>query len=125
MLKSCVVIETVVESRPSAAIAAKISHSLPKPHEPMRLPSKSATDVDAVARPRDLEGAGLLEDLRDVGQLDAGGLERAEHLRHPGDREVDVAGDEGVLRHDVAARRDDLDGVEALLLEVALVDGAT
>ena len=44
MLKSWVVIETVLASRPSAAIAAKISHSLPKPHEPMRLPSKSATD---------------------------------------------------------------------------------
>ena len=122
MLKSWVVIETPLASRSSAAIAAKISHSLPKPHEPMRLPSKSATRLDAVAGPRDLQGARLLEDLRDVGQLDAGGLEGAEHLRHPGDREVDVAGDEGILRHDVAAGGDDLDVVEALLLEVALVE---
>ncbi len=70
----------------------------------------------------DLEGSRLLEHLRDVGQLDAGGLESAEHLRHPRDGEVDVAGHEGVLRHDVAARGDDLDAVEALLLEVALVE---
>ena len=104
-------------------MAAKISHSLPKPHEPMRLPSKSATDVDAVAGARDLQRARLLEHLRDVGQLDAGGLERAEHLRNPGDREVDVARDERVLRDDVAARRDDVDVVEALVLEVALVEG--
>ena len=44
MLKSCVMISTVDESRPSSAMAAKISHSLPKPHEPIFLPSKSATD---------------------------------------------------------------------------------
>ena len=103
-------------------MAAKISHSLPKPHEPMRLPSKSATDVDAVALERHLQGAGLLEDLRDVGELGAGGLEGAEHLRNPRDGEVDVARDEGVLRNDVATRGDDLDVVEALLLEVALVE---
>ena len=36
--------------------------------------------------------------------------------------EVDVARHEGVLRNDVAARGDDLDVVEALLLEVALVE---
>ena len=44
MLKSCVMISTVDASRPSAAIAAKISHSLPKPQEPIFLPSKSATE---------------------------------------------------------------------------------
>ena len=44
MLKSCVVIDTDDASRSSAAIAAKISHSLPKPQDPMRLPSKSSTD---------------------------------------------------------------------------------
>jgi hypothetical protein len=43
MLKSCVMISTVDESSPSAAMAAKISHSLPKPHEPIFFPSKSAT----------------------------------------------------------------------------------
>ena len=44
MLKSCVMICTVVASSPSSAMAAKISHSLPKPHEPIFLPSKSATE---------------------------------------------------------------------------------
>ena len=122
MLKSCVVIETV---RRVEVLGRHGGEDLPLVAEAPRadaLALEVGDRLDAVARPRHLQGARLLEDLRDVGQLDAGGLERAEHLRHPGDREVDVAGDEGVLRHDVAARGDDLDVVEALLLEVALVE---
>ena len=47
--------------------------------------------------------------------------DRAQHLGHPGDRVVDVAGGEDVLRHDVRAAAHDLD-VEALVLVVAFVD---
>ena len=122
MLKSWVVIETVLASRPSAAIAAKISHSLPKPHEPMRLPSKSAT----LSTPSPAHDTCSVPDFWNTCAMSVSstpdGLEGAEHLRNPGDGEVDVARDEGVLRHDVAARGDDLDRVEALLLEVALVE---
>ena len=48
-----------------------------------------------------LQRSRRLEDLRDVGELGAGGLERPEHLGNPRDGEVDVAGHEGVLRDDV------------------------
>src|SRR5690606_34362152 len=79
--------------------------------------------LDAVAGPRDLQGSRLLIDLCDVGEFDTRRFQGAEHLGYPGDGEVDVAGDEGVLRNDVTSGRDDLDAVETFLLEVALVEG--
>ena len=45
-----------------------------------------------------------------------------ECLRHPGDREVDVAVGELRLRHDLDAAFEDLD-VDALILVEALIDG--
>ncbi len=117
MLKSCVMICTVVESSPSSAMAAKISHSLPKPHEPIFLPSKSATESMPESAHDTWRVPELLEDLGDLGEVRAL-LDRPEHLRHPRDGVVHVAVGERVLRHDVAARGDDLD-LQALLLEVA------
>ena len=121
MLKSCVVIETVVASRPSAAIAAKISHSLPKPHEPMRLPSKSAGDV----MPSPLYDTWSVPDLWYTCAMSVSSAPVASRVPSTFGThaigEVDVARDEGVLRHDVAAGGDDLDVVEALFLEVALL----
>ena len=73
---------------------------------------------DAAVGPRDLQRAAALEDLRDVRDVRAG-LDRCERLRHPRDREVDVAGGEHVLRHDVDRTGDDLD-VEAEVLPVAV-----
>ncbi len=88
--------------------------------DPLALEVRDAGDAGVLER--HLKGAGLLEHLRDVRELDAAGFEGAEHLRHPGDREVHVTRGERVLRHDVAAGGDQLDIVEALLLEVALVE---
>ena len=103
-------------------MAAKISHSLPKPHEPIFLPSKSATESMPSSGQRDLQGAGLLEDLRDVGELDALASIEPSTFGTQAIAKSTSPADERVLRHDVAAGGDDLDVVEALLLEVALVE---
>ena len=100
-------------------MAAKISHSLPKPHEPIFLPSKSATE----SMPESAHDTWRVPERWKICAMSvrlAPGLDRSEHLRHPGDRVVDVAVGERVLRHDVAAGGDDLD-LQALLLEEALL----
>ena len=63
--------------------------------------------------PRDLQRAGPLVDLADVGDLRAL-LARGQRLGHPRDGEVDRAGGQLGLRHDVDAALDD-GHVEALL----------
>ena len=72
MLKSCVVIETV---RRVEALGRHRGEDLPLVAEAPRadpLALEVGDRRDAVARPRHLQGAGLLEHLRDVGELDAG-----------------------------------------------------
>ena len=120
MSKACWISLMSSTSTPPFCMPANSSHSLPKPQLPTFLPASCAGCGDALVLERDLRGRAALEDLGDVGDLGAL-LDRAEHLRHPGDRVVHVAGRQHVLRHDVRPALDDLD-VEALLFVVALVD---
>jgi hypothetical protein len=93
---------------------------LPKPQLPIFLPAKSAGDVMPLVGERHLERAGALVDLGDVHDVRPG-LPARERLRHPREREVDLAVGELCLRDDLDAALDDLD-VEAHALVEALVD---